>query len=640
MALRPALRRVLGLGLLLAAAATPLLAGWTAPLALAALAGAWLSLRPPRREVVLAGVPILAAAVALALAAGLAPPADPADADWRAATLDRYDRLWRELEREAERAAAVLPDRLATADRVELFRALAGIAPTDEAGRGALLLVDPDGTPAAWAGEGLLHELTAEAIPRAGPDYRASFAAVTALVVRPLGGEGRRPWRVIAARSFATDRLPFAPGAGSGPPLRWSLVGVPSEAAPGTVVLEVEGAPDLVVESAPAVAESAPDHARRLRRFAGLALALALFALAVVRGLGIALAGEEGGAAGGPGAVRRRRLPALDVAVLAVAAAVVAAAAAGASFPVVAALPLAALLAIAGGLATAAVPRRAPGRSATSPDRPPAAEVVDQPAPAPGGARRGESGDHLPPPPAAPRSRGGWPPDPTPRLPRSPLAALVAGAASILLLAGLALLLRRLAGPVDGGPVLFGAATGFVSRAALAAAAAGLLALSGWLGRRGPRAAAGGDGWAWGAIAALLAGAAVCDFPAAALPLFAAGGAAAARWVAGRTLRRPVEVALLALVAVLAASGVGETVARALLRGELAVRVAARAAPPGPGEMAALREEVAAAFSGLRLADFVPRSPEGLERQDLAFLLWQSSPLAHPHALSALVVRP
>ncbi|HEX6202797.1 MAG TPA: ATP-binding protein, partial [Thermoanaerobaculia bacterium] len=85
---------------------------------------------------------------------------------------------------------------------------------------------------------------------------------------------------------------------------------------------------------------------------------------------------------------------------------------------------------------------------------------------------------------------------------------------------------------------------------------------------------------------------------------------------------------------------VGEAVARALLRGELAARVAARAAPPGAGEMAALRQEVAAAFTGLRLADFVPRSPEGLELQDLAFLLWQSSPLAHPHALSALVVRP
>ncbi len=35
----------------------------------------------------------------------------------------------------------------------------------------------------------------------------------------------------------------------------------------------------------------------------------------------------------------------------------------------------------------------------------------------------------------------------------------------------------------------------------------------------------------------------------------------------------------------------------------------------------------------------VPRSPAGLERQDLAYALWQDSPLARPHSLSALVVQ-
>ncbi|HEX2165191.1 MAG TPA: ATP-binding protein, partial [Thermoanaerobaculia bacterium] len=109
--------------------------------------------------------------------------------------------------------------------------------------------------------------------------------------------------------------------------------------------------------------------------------------------------------------------------------------------------------------------------------------------------------------------------------------------------------------------------------------------------------------------------------------------------LAGRGgIGRPVEVAVLALVAVLAAAAVGETVARALLRDDLARRVAARTAPPSPAELAAAGEELTVAFAGAGLEDFLPRSPEGLERQDLAFLLWQASPLAHPHALSSLAV--
>ena len=35
----------------------------------------------------------------------------------------------------------------------------------------------------------------------------------------------------------------------------------------------------------------------------------------------------------------------------------------------------------------------------------------------------------------------------------------------------------------------------------------------------------------------------------------------------------------------------------------------------------------------------IPRTPAGLERQDLAYALWKDSPLARHHSLSALVVQ-
>ncbi|HUO86041.1 MAG TPA: ATP-binding protein [Thermoanaerobaculia bacterium] len=652
--MRPLSRRIAETLLLLVAAATPLVPGWPAPLLLAVLALGWLALAPPRREQVIAGVAILLAVAALAVRAALAPAVEPADPGWRAATLANYEELWQELAAEAERARQALPDAAGVAENpVAVFRQLAAIAPAEETGRGALLLVDPDGTPVAWAGEGLLHELAPEAIPRAGADFRASFAAVTALVVAPVDELARRPWRVVAARSFATDRLPFAPGAGPGPPLRWSLVGVPAEAAPGALVLELASGPDLVIDPEPAASPSAPTasaaarspYAVRAGRVAGLALAFALFALAVARGVGIALPGEEteaaeaaatadpdapGSSAGAAGGGGRAAGSGASVAVLATTSAVVTGAALGAAAAVLVALPLATALVIAG-----AVRARRP-----SGGRPASAAVEPQ----------AEAGGEAP---AGPRgARRPWPLERRPRAGQDAAGAnaawrgWVAGATAVGILTAVALLLERLVGPGEGGPVLFGSATAFVGRVFLAATAAGLLALAASLARRPPpsRSAGGSEGradaWAWAAVVSLLAGAAACDFPWAALPLFALGGAAAVHWLAGRTPWRPVEATVLTLIAALAAAGVGEAVARWQLRGELAVTVAPRAAPPTAEEVAALDREVAAAFADLRLADFVPRSPASLESQDLAFLLWQASPLAHPHALSALVVRP
>ncbi|HEX2252478.1 MAG TPA: ATP-binding protein, partial [Thermoanaerobaculia bacterium] len=126
----------------------------------------------------------------------------------------------------------------------------------------------------------------------------------------------------------------------------------------------------------------------------------------------------------------------------------------------------------------------------------------------------------------------------------------------------------------------------------------------------------------------------------AALPLAAAGGGAAAVWLRRRQLGRPATATVLLLLAVLVAAGVWETAHRRLLRRDLVERELPLLAPPSGAELALLGERVETFFGDSDLGRFVPRSPEDLERQDLAFVLWESSPLARLDAASALVVRP
>jgi hypothetical protein len=61
---------------------------------------------------------------------------------------------------------------------------------------------------------------------------------------------------------------------------------------------------------------------------------------------------------------------------------------------------------------------------------------------------------------------------------------------------------------------------------------------------------------------------------------------------------------------------------------------------PGPRELRRVGAEVQRHFARFDLAQLSPRTPEGLDRQDLAFSLWRDSPLARHHALSALVILP
>ncbi len=569
--------------LLLAAVATPLLPGVAAPLVLVALAALWLARRPPRRDVALVGSGLAVAVAALAFRAGVAAPPAPGTPGWDRVVRSGYARLWQELGEEAARARIALPTPPhEDGDRVAAFRTLAAVVERGGEGRGGLLLVDPDGTSVAWAGEGLLHELAPESIPRAGTGFRASFAAVTAIAVVPLGNE-RRPWRVVAARSYATDRLPFAPRR---PALRWSLVDDPSEAAAGARVIQLAGRPALVVRSGPPPPPPPGLPHDSASRLAWLALGFGLFALAVTRIVGLALLLPPAGAA--PGAPRGERIAGIaQVTAAGLGAALAGALAAGAAPASLAALPVAAVLAVAG----LALPRPHP------------------PGPAPGRGRR--------------------------------VQAAVAGVIAVAGVVGGAVAAQSWSGPADLAPRFFGAPTLFVLRLALATAAVGLLALT----RAAAPAAAPdprrhpGEGWAWLAVVLLATAGALCDLPAAALALLAAGGGAAARWIQGRPLRRPAQVAVLLLIAALASSAAWETVHREALRRDLAVRVAPRVGPPPAAESAALSAGIERFFTSGDLSRFVPRTPEGLERQDLAFLLWQASPLAHPNVLSSLVVR-
>jgi signal transduction histidine kinase len=579
---------LLELLLLAGAAAAPLLPAPGSALALLVVTILWLRLRPPRREAWVVGPALLAAILALSVLWFLALGERVAEREWVAAAGQRYARLWQGLWQEAGNAARALDrppqDRPAT---LAAFHRLAQLEVGAGGGRHGLLLLDPDGNAVAWAGEGLLHELKPELVPRSGPDFIAGWSAVTLLAVLPLDA-ARRPWRVVAGASFPAHQLPFAGPLGTAvTPARWSLVRDPREIAPGALAVPAARLPTLVVARAGPRAGAAglpfPDRPRWPRRVAWGAIGFALLALAVMRGVGVALPTGTS-----TGLERRAR-------------AIVPLALGGAlAWGAAAEVPAAVLLALVLGLALAAFGLR-------------------------------------------------WRRHPAPiwaRLER-PRAVDLAGAAAVLALVAAAWGLERLLGPLDLGAGLLADPRAFSLRIALAAAAFGLLCLAGLpeapdaLGTPANIPGERRDARAWLAVALLLAGAALADFAPAAILLLAAGGAVAARWAGWRDLSRSgTAFAALALIAVLAAFGAAEPAYRLRLATFAARELLPRFAPPTAAEVADLGRDLAAYFAGRDLTNLLPRSPEGLERQDLAFALWRSSPLARRHTLSALVVEP
>ncbi len=329
--------------LLAAAAATPLLPAPWAGLALALLAAGWWLRGPSRRE-------LAVAAPALALAAGLlwagwlwSRPGVRTLEEWDVAATRQYGRLWQELDELAREARAAVGKPPATREeRLDAFARLASLGTPGGADRASVLLVDPDGEATAWSGSGLLHEPTPSELPPRGRRFRAGFTAVTLMVVEPLD-DSRRPWRVVVGRSLSTERLPFEPPGGEHPQdFRWSVV------EEGRDPAEAEGLrlapallPAMVITPRPLLAPGQAEVDPLWQRAAWAALAVALLAVVVLRGVGLLLSG--GLAAGRAGLAHAAAL-----ATLALAGAAAAASAAGAPAEAVAALGAGVLLASLG----------------------------------------------------------------------------------------------------------------------------------------------------------------------------------------------------------------------------------------------------------------------------------------------------
>jgi signal transduction histidine kinase len=634
----PTLRRIREPLLFAAALAAPLLPEPFSFGLLLACGLLWLGQRPrpPRREAALAALLAAVAVAALAGDAVIAREERLSDRRWIQGQAPEYRRVWEGLRAEAAAAAGAMKRRPASpldvldhppappppqgavqAATLAAFDRLGRLTPPAAAGRHALLLIDRDGNAVAWAGEGLVHE--PEQWPRSGLSYRAGFNSVTFYAAEPLD-DSSRPWRLVAGSSFSTRRLPralgtAAPAAGAGLApaglaavaaelrgayhqvadallprrrLRWSLVDNPTQAHAGAVEVRLAGAPTLEVEPVPAEPGRAPGRPGWPTGLAWAGVAAALLALGVMRGVGLALPAAST-LSGSP--ERGVRVPALLLGGLF----------ALAMLAGVPALPLVAMeIGVALALLGLAVPRartvtlRASG----------AVGAMDA-----AGARAWDAG-------------AGW--------------VMAAGAAVMVLLFGAAWAAQLAAGPFDAAEGLMVPGPDWCIRLAWSGAALGLLSLA---GRRESTASPAGDLWVWLATGLLLAGAALSEATWAAVPLLAAGGACAARFVDRRRRAEGTVLAALAVIGALAGAAVWETAYRARLGTYAATALLDRLAPPSPGEMAALERELGAHFAHLDLDALVARSPVGLDRKDLAYSLWRESPLARPNALSAVALR-
>src|SRR5689334_14976965 len=163
---------------------------WAA-LILGAAFVAGMAIGPPRREKVVGGIAMAVVLGALALEWSGERMARTPPREWAESAADEYADLWDGLGGEAGGAAEALGSAPEGQDAtMRAFRRLAELVSErgDQAARGrrALLLLDPDGEAIAWSGEGLLHEPSADEVPRSGRAFQASFTAVTLLAVEPL----------------------------------------------------------------------------------------------------------------------------------------------------------------------------------------------------------------------------------------------------------------------------------------------------------------------------------------------------------------------------------------------------------------------------------------------------------------------
>lgn len=241
----------------------------------------WLAGRPARRAAWVGTVALLAPVVVLLGTSLLRSAPAPSDDRWVAEAAAAYAALWDDLESAAATAAAGIEIRPTDpASRLQVFEQLQALAAQPRFRGKALLLLDPDGEAAAWAGEGLLHELRFDHLRGHQAVFERSYTAVTLLAVEPLSNDSR-PWRLVAGRSDLTDRLPFAaPSLGGTAVYRWSVGERGGEIPAEIRRIELPERPSLYLErrllprQETSVSAAVP--------FAPALLALGLLALALV----------------------------------------------------------------------------------------------------------------------------------------------------------------------------------------------------------------------------------------------------------------------------------------------------------------------------------------------------------------------
>ncbi|MEM7351860.1 MAG: histidine kinase dimerization/phospho-acceptor domain-containing protein, partial [Acidobacteriota bacterium] len=215
-----------------------------------------------------------------------------------------------------------------------------------------------------------------------------------------------------------------------------------------------------------------------------------------------------------------------------------------------------------------------------------------------------------------------------------PAAGTWLGGAAMILLYAAAQGYQQWTSPTDLAASLVGGADAFALCLVWCLAALGLLMLVAPL-----RDTEGDDRHAWLAALLLLAAGAACDFLWFAVPLLAASGAATVAWISGVDLgRRPSALAGLLVLAALAGSVSWESAYREAFRHRLEHVELPRLSPPTDDERNDLLLALFEHFEGLDFAGLASEAVDDIDSEDLAFVLWRDSPLAHLDALSALAI--